>query len=47
MKELTNKEMVDINANGLSAGAIVGIIGAGIAFIVGILDGYTRPFRCR
>lgn len=46
MKELNVKEMKNINASGLSAGAVAAI-GAGIAFIIGVLDGYTRPFRCR
>ena len=46
MKELTLKEMKGINASGISAG-VVAAIGAGVAFIVGILDGFTRPFKCR
>lgn len=47
MEKLNKDEMMGINANGLSAGAIVALIGAGIGFVVGILDGITRPFKCR
>ena len=47
MKELTKKEMNLINASGLSAGAIAAIAGGVIAFIVGVFDGYTRPYKCR
>lgn len=47
MKELTKDEMMCISANGLSGGVIAAIIGAGIGFITGVLDGITRPFKCR
>ena len=46
MKELRKEEMLNIKAEGLSATAIA-LIAAGIAFVVGVLDGYTRPFKCR
>lgn len=46
MKELNKNEMLSIKAGGISAGAIA-VIGGCIAFIVGILDGYVRPFKCR
>lgn len=46
MKELTKNEMINANAGGLSAGAIAAIC-AGVSFLVGILDGYVRPFKCR
>lgn len=46
MKELNESEMLSVKAGGISAGMIA-VIGGCIAFIVGILDGYTRPFRCR
>lgn len=32
---------------GASAGWIVAGIITGISFLVGIFDGYTRPFKCR
>lgn len=47
MKELSKNEMQKISANGLSAGAIAALIAAGLGFIVGIFDGYTRPYKCR
>lgn len=47
MKELTKKEMQKINGNGLSAGAIAAIVSAAVGFIVGIFDGYSRPYKCR
>lgn len=46
MRELRKEEMLNIKAEGLSSGAIAAI-GAGIAFVIGILDGFVRPFRCR
>ncbi len=46
MKELNNFELKNIKASGISGWAIAGII-AGITFLVGIFDGYTRPFKCR
>lgn len=47
MKKLTEKEMKKINAGALSAAAIWALIAAGLSFLGGVLDGYTRPFRCR
>ena len=46
MKELKESELKAIYAGSLSAGAM-GLIAAGVSFFVGILDGITRPFRCR
>lgn len=46
MKQLDYNEMKLIKAGALSAGAWA-LIAAGISFIAGILDGYTRPFKCR
>ena len=36
----------NIQGGSISAGAVA-LIGGCIAFLVGVLDGYTRPFRCR
>ena len=44
--KLKNDELKKLKA-GASAGWIVTGIIAGIGFIIGILDGYTRPFKCR
>ncbi len=46
MRELTNEEMLNVNAGSISAGAVAAIV-AGISFLVGILDGYVRPYKCR
>lgn len=45
MIKLTNKELSNIN--GGSAGWIAAGIIAGITFLAGVLDGITRPFKCR
>ncbi len=46
MKELSVKEEKNCYAGGLSAGAYA-LISAGISFFIGILDGISRPFKCR
>lgn len=46
MRELNLEESKQLCAGSLSAGAC-GLIAAGISFFVGLLDGITRPFRCR
>ncbi len=46
MKELSIKESKESYAGGLSAG-VCAIVAAGVSFLAGILDGLTRPFRCR
>ena len=43
---LTKEEMKSYKGGSISAGVVAGVI-AGVSFIVGILDGFTRPFRCR
>ena len=47
MKQLDEKQMKQISAGSLSAAAIWAMVAAGLSFLGGILDGYTRPFRCR
>ncbi len=46
MRELTKNEMLNISGGEVSAGLIAAIC-AGISFIVGIIDGYVRPFKCK
>lgn len=46
MHKLSTSEMLNIKAGGLSAG-VIAAIAAGIAFLSGLLDGYTRPYKCR
>lgn len=47
MRKLNEKQMKNINAGALSAAAIWAIVAAGISFLGGLLDGYTRPYKCR
>ena len=47
MKKLNEKEMKQIKAGALSAAGIWAIVAAGVSFLGGLLDGYTRPFKCR
>lgn len=46
MKELNKNEMLKVNAGAVSGGVIAAIC-IGVSFIVGIFDGYVRPFKCR
>ncbi len=46
MLELTKKEMDEVSGGGISWGIASGII-AGIIFIIGLIDGYTNPKKCR
>lgn len=46
MKKLKTNELKTISG-GASAGWIAAGIIAGITFLVGIFDGYFRPFKCR
>jgi lactobin A/cerein 7B family class IIb bacteriocin len=45
MEYLNSEELKNING-GISFG-ILSLIGAAITFIIGLLDGITRPLRCR
>ena len=45
MKNLTDKQLMNIDG-GLNFGIVAGI-SAGVAFIIGILDGIIRPLKCR
>ena len=45
MKELSNKELMDIKGGGLSFG-LGFVITAGAAFIIGVIDGIVRPLKC-
>lgn len=46
MERLTCSEAKKIKG-GVSGGWIVAGIVAGITFLVGVFDGFTRPFKCR
>ena len=46
MKKLNKEEILNTKAGGMSAGTIAAICAIG-SFIIGIFDGFSRPFRCR
>ncbi len=41
---LDKKEL--LNIKGGFSWSIAGLIGAGITFIIGVIDGYLRPNKC-
>lgn len=43
---LNNEELLNIYGGAISVG-LVSIIIAGIVFLVGVVDGYMRPLKCR
>lgn len=43
MTELNKQELQAINGGGLGLGLL---IGAGIIFIIGLIDGFVRPLSC-
>lgn len=43
MKELDNRELKQINGGGV--GTLL-LIGGGIVFLIGVIDGYVRPLAC-
>lgn len=42
---LTDKELMKIEGGAVKLGLIVGI-GAGITFLIGLIDGIIRPLKC-
>ncbi len=44
--KLTKTELKTIYAGAIN-GWLLSAIGAGITFFIGVLDGITRPFKCR
>ena len=46
MNELSKNELMKINGGGFSWMALFGVL-AGSIFLVGVLDGYLRPYACR
>lgn len=43
MNELNRQELKQIQGGGLGIGLL---IGAGIIFLIGVIDGYVRPLKC-
>ena len=45
MKSLTKNELTKISGGGMSVGFGL-LIGAGVVFIIGLIDGFVRPLKC-
>lgn len=45
MEKLKKNELLKINGGGMSVGFGL-LIGAGIVFIIGLIDGFVRPLKC-
>ncbi len=45
MEELSDLELMDVQGGGISFGTGL-IIVAGVAFLIGVVDGIVRPLRC-
>ena len=45
MNLLSEAQMNEISAGGLSKAVLAGVVAAGI-FIVGVVDGLVRPLKC-
>lgn len=45
MEIINNEELKSIDGGGISVWAALGI-GAGIVFLVGVVDGFVRPLKC-
>ena len=45
-KTLTNKELLDVSGGAAKFGIAAAIVGT-ISFLIGVIDGFLRPFKCR
>lgn len=45
MEELNDLELMNVQGGGISFGTGLLIV-AGVAFIIGVVDGIVRPLRC-
>lgn len=45
MKNLNDKELMNVDGGAVKIGLLVGI-GAGVTFLIGVLDGFFRPLKC-
>ena len=46
IERLDNKELETIKGGGISWGILAGLVSGGI-FLIGVVDGYLRPYKCR
>lgn len=45
MKKINKKEMMSINGGGVNLG-FWALIGSGVVFLIGLVDGFVRPLKC-
>ena len=45
MKNLNDKELMNIEGGAVKIGMVVGIA-AGVTFLIGLIDGLFRPLKC-
>ncbi len=45
MKEIETNRLEKIKAGGIGLGTGL-LIGAGVVFLIGVIDGYFRPLKC-
>ncbi len=45
MQNLSKEELMKVQGGGITLGTGL-LIGAGIVFLIGVIDGYIRPLRC-
>ena len=45
MEVIENEKLKNIDGGGVSAWTVLGI-GAGIVFLIGVIDGFVRPLKC-
>lgn len=46
MRKIKEKDLKQVYGGGFSF-SFAAIIGAGITFLIGVIDGYIRPLACR
>lgn len=46
MKKIEKENLKNVYGGGFSF-SLAALIGAGITFIIGVIDGYVRPLACR
>jgi len=46
MKILNNEEMIEVQGGAISYKALIGVMGAGIVFLIGVIDGLINPRKC-
>ena len=44
MEKLNKKDLMSVNGGGILGVGL--LIGAGVVFIIGVIDGFMRPLKC-